>query len=86
VEVAFPVEDPRLKSRLRDEILGNFLGDNVKAREMLADGTHRLIKPLEGAAPLNSQEVFMKLARQGSSTESMRRPATSVSIRVARES
>ena len=86
VEVAFPVEDPRLKSRLRDEILGNFLGDNVKAREMLADGTHRLIKPLEGAAQLNSQEVFMKLARQGSSTESMRRPATSVSIRVARES
>lgn len=82
VEVAFPVEDAKLKARIRDEILGTFLADNVKARELLADGTHRLVKAAEGAPPVNAQETFMRMARQGSPSESMRNPSTAVSIRV----
>ncbi|MCC6148800.1 MAG: polyphosphate kinase 1 [Planctomycetes bacterium] len=82
VEVAFPIEDARLKARVRDEILGMFLSDNVKARELLASGAYRVVKPAEGAALVNAQEAFMKLARQNSPSESMRRPTTGVSIRM----
>ena len=82
VEVAFPIEDARLKARVREEILGTFLADNVKARELLATGAYRLVKPAEGAPLVNAQETFMRIARQGLPSESMRRPATGVSIRM----
>ncbi len=39
-EVLFPVDDPALAARLRDEILGSYLKDNVKARLLRADGTY----------------------------------------------
>ena len=39
VEVVFPIEQPDLKQRLIDEILATTLADNVKARELLPDGT-----------------------------------------------
>ena len=46
VELLFPVQNPDLLSRLRDEILGAYLHDNVKARRMrrpreAIDGTMR---------------------------------------------
>ena len=40
VEVLFPVEDPAIVRRLRDEILDVYMHDNVKARYMQADGTY----------------------------------------------
>ncbi|HEX8551599.1 MAG TPA: polyphosphate kinase 1 [Abditibacteriaceae bacterium] len=40
VEVMFPVEDERLKRRLKDEILSAQLADNVKARLIQSDGSH----------------------------------------------
>ena len=39
VEALFPICDPRLVSVVREEILGAYLADNVKARAMNADGT-----------------------------------------------
>ena len=41
VEVVFPIEPPELKQRLIREILATSLADNVKARELLPDGTYR---------------------------------------------
>jgi polyphosphate kinase len=41
VELIFPVEDAELRDRLRDEILAEYLLDNVKARRMLSDGTYK---------------------------------------------
>jgi polyphosphate kinase len=40
VEILFPVESKKLISRLRDEILGGYLGDTRNARQMLSDGTY----------------------------------------------
>jgi len=40
VEVLFPLEDPRLIRRVRDEILSVYLADNVKARRMQPDGSY----------------------------------------------
>jgi polyphosphate kinase len=59
VEVLFPVEESRLVERLRDQVLGTYLADNVKARRMLSDGSY-VRKEGEGKRRVNSQEVLMK--------------------------
>ena len=51
VEVIFPVEQPDLKDRLIQEILATSLGDNVKARELLPDGSYRRVKVGTGTTP-----------------------------------
>ena len=61
VEVVWPVEQVDLKQRLIQEILATSLADNVKARELLPDGTWRRVKPPEGER-LRSQERFLELA------------------------
>ena len=40
VEVLFPVQDPPLRQRLRQEILEAYLADDVKARLLRSDGTY----------------------------------------------
>ena len=44
VEVMYPVLEPALLKRIKEEILMSALQDNVKAREILADGTHKRVK------------------------------------------
>jgi polyphosphate kinase len=55
VETLFPVEDPGLKSALKDQILNVHLKDTVKARRMLSDGSYEWVQPKESEAPLDSQ-------------------------------
>ncbi|XXF77050.1 polyphosphate kinase 1 [Myxococcaceae bacterium GXIMD 01537] len=62
VEALFPVEDPALRARLLEEVLGAGLRDNVKARHLLPDGSYAPV-PREGA-PVRSQMVLMELARR----------------------
>jgi polyphosphate kinase len=64
IEVMFPVEDARLKTRLTDELLQLVLRDNVKARQLEADGTYTRLKPADGEAPVRSQTAFQALARE----------------------
>ena len=64
IEVMFPVEDARLKSRLTQELLQVVLSDNVKARQLQADGTYTRVKPGEGQEEIRSQAVFQTLARE----------------------
>ncbi len=54
VETLFPVEDAKIKKRLVD-ILGVHLSDNVRARELLADGTYRRRKPGKDEEAIDSQ-------------------------------
>lgn len=64
VEVVFPVEQPDLKSRLVDEILAISLADNVKARELMPDGTYRRVQPAPGQPLVRSQQRFLELAAE----------------------
>jgi polyphosphate kinase len=64
VEVIFPVEQPDLKARLIDEILKTTLTDNVKSRELLADGTYKRVVPANGDQPVRSQQRFLDLAAE----------------------
>jgi polyphosphate kinase len=62
VEVMFPVEDPALRGRLLDEVLGTSLRDTVKARRLRLDGTYERVEaPVE---PLRSQQVCLDAARR----------------------
>ena len=64
IEVMFPVEDAGLKSRLTDEVLQLVLRDNVKARQLQADGTYSRVRPAAGEAAVRSQTTFQALARE----------------------
>ncbi|HSD18721.1 MAG TPA: polyphosphate kinase 1 [Anaeromyxobacter sp.] len=62
VEVMFPVEDPALRGRLLDEVLGTSLRDTVKARRLRLDGTYERVE-VRGE-PLRSQQVCLDAARR----------------------
>ena len=59
-EVVFPVVDEAAKRRLRDEILGAYLRDNVKARILRPDGLYE--RAAKTGTPFAAQDELMKLA------------------------
>jgi len=59
-EVLFPVDDPVLAERLREEILGAYLKDNVKARLLQPDG--RYVRAPRNGEPFCAQEYLMQLS------------------------
>ena len=63
VEVVFPIEQADLKQRVVD-ILRTTLADNVKARELLPDGTYRRVSPAEGQPAVRSQMRFLEQASE----------------------
>ncbi len=65
VEVMAPVEEASLKQRILDEVLGVGLKDNVKARQLMPDGTYALVPTGTEATPVRSQAVLLELARRG---------------------
>ena len=66
VEVAAPIYDERLKLRIK-EMFGFMLSDNVKARELKANGVYE--KVVQGETPLNSQELFVEMAYEAGKAE-----------------
>ncbi len=58
VEVLTPITDPHLRSFIKNNYLEPYLRDNVKARELRADGHYARLTPREGEKPFNSQESF----------------------------
>ncbi len=60
VEILFPVEDARLIRQLRDLVLATYLADNVKARQMLSDGTYHRVQPAPGQPRMDSQAWLIK--------------------------
>ncbi len=64
VEVCFPVEEPRLRDQIINEILPAFLNDRVKARELQPDGSYLRLQPIPGQKPSQAQLFFRKQARE----------------------
>jgi len=60
-EAVFPVDDPALSARLRNEILAAYLADNTKARLLQPDGNYARA-PQIGPA-INAQEYLMQLSK-----------------------
>jgi polyphosphate kinase len=66
VEVLFPVQEAQMISHIRDDILGMYLKDNLKARRMQPEGTYRRVTPGEGEVQINIQEWLLKERQRGS--------------------
>jgi polyphosphate kinase len=54
------VEDPALRTALRDQILKIHLMDNVKARRMLSDGSYEWVQPQDEEPRINSQSWLIE--------------------------
>ena len=65
VEVMAPVEDPALKARILDEVLGSALRDNVKARQLQPDGSYIPVPLQLDGQTVRSQMMLLDLARRG---------------------
>ena len=63
VEVMFPVEDPKLRTRILDEILQTSLSDNQRLRSLRRDGSYERTAPGPGEPVLRSQSRFVELAK-----------------------
>ncbi|HEY1963479.1 MAG TPA: polyphosphate kinase 1 [Acidobacteriaceae bacterium] len=59
-EVLFPVTQPDLHKRLREEILPAYLADNTKARLLQPDGEY--VRAPQVGAPFSVQDYLMRLA------------------------
>lgn len=62
-EVVFPVTQPDLIQRLRDEILAAYLADNVKARTLCMNGEY--VRTLQAERPFSAQDYLMRVAEGG---------------------
>jgi polyphosphate kinase len=64
IEVMFPIEDARLKSRIVDSILPVMLSDNVKSRLQQPDGSYIRAPRAPHEPPIRSQVVLQGQARE----------------------
>ena len=55
VELLAPIEDPRLRKHLKEEVLDVYLRDNVKARRLQPDGSYERARAAEGEESVDSQ-------------------------------
>jgi polyphosphate kinase len=62
IGVAYPIDDGKLRERLRGEVLETLLRDNVKARFLEAGGSYMRPKQRRTDAPHRSQAEFLALA------------------------
>jgi hypothetical protein len=84
--VVFPVLDPQLRQRIRDEILGAYLADTAESRFLLPTGEYVRTKNQPGIPrPLfHAQEFLIRLAEDKASVRDI--PKDAVSIRPAKAS
>ena len=59
VETLFPLEDPLLRTAIRERLLDCVLADTVNARELQPDGHYTRVRPEPGAPPFDSQAWFI---------------------------
>jgi len=60
VEVLFPVEDPAIVRRLREDILALYCDDVVKARDMGPDGVYVRTAAKPGSSPVDAQALLLQ--------------------------
>lgn len=90
VEVLFPLKDTLLRERVRHEILGAYLADNLKTRLLQKDGAYIRAwqvqgkrKPPTGPGAFNAQEFLIGLAEGKQLLDSIPVPPEPKSRRVA---
>ena len=59
VETCFPILDPKLAERVREEALDNYLADNCNAWELQADGRYVQLSPQGDTPPHSAQQALL---------------------------
>jgi polyphosphate kinase len=72
VETLFAVNDPEIRSYLRDAVLAVELANNVRARDLHPDGTYTIRTPGPGEEPIESQQWLLAHPCQGGYGETFR--------------
>jgi polyphosphate kinase len=62
VEILCPIEDPKIRLALRDEILFPHLKDTCNARRLKSDGTYQDVLPQDGEAAYDTQTLMLEKA------------------------
>jgi polyphosphate kinase len=63
VEALVPIREPGMIRSIRDDVLGVYLADNVKARTMLPSGSYTRRKSADGRKPIDAQERLLERRR-----------------------
>jgi polyphosphate kinase len=59
IEVAFPVLDPKLKTRVIKEGLDPYLADNLDAWELTPEGHYQRVAAKRRAKPISAQQFLL---------------------------
>ena len=59
VETCFPILDPALVERVHDEVVANYLADNLNAWALQADGSYVRVQPEDGSTPHSGQSCLL---------------------------
>ena len=59
VETCFPLLDPEVAARVKEEVLDNYLADNLNAWALQPDGTYRKLEPVGDAPPHSAQAALL---------------------------
>ncbi len=85
VEVIFPVYDSLLRERIKIEILGSLLADNLKSRVLQKDGSYVRVwevrgkrKPPSGEEAFNAQEYMAALAEGKTTLQAIPAPQSAI--------
>jgi len=71
-EVVFPIRDPQISARIRNEILAAYLADTVKARALDASGVYHRVRDTDAGRALpafGSQDFFIEVAEGKATAE-----------------
>ena len=63
VETLFPIDSPEIQERVLN-LLDILLKDNVKARELQADGSYKRVKKRKNQQAVNAQETLLEMAHK----------------------
>jgi polyphosphate kinase len=59
VETGFPILDPMLAVRVKEEVLDNYLADNLNAWELQSDGRYMHVSPVGDTMPHSAQSALL---------------------------
>jgi hypothetical protein len=60
VEILFPVDDPRLRQALVQDILHIYIKDNVQARRLRHDGSYERLSPPPNTEGISAQDWLLQ--------------------------
>ncbi len=69
VETLFPIEDSVLREAIHERLLNSALADTANARELKSDGHYERVRPAEGEATFDCQNLFISHSLLGSNTD-----------------